>query len=54
MKNNTNNKKHEPLPPVYTTLGLAEKKYVDKELKTTSPSVENVEQTREWSEENKL
>lgn len=52
--NNNNKKKSKPLPPAYATLGLAEKKYVDKELKTTSPSVENVEQTKEWSEENKL
>ena len=51
---NNNKKKSKPLPPAYTTLGLAEKKYVDKKLKTTSPSVENVEQTKEWSEENKL
>ena len=53
MKNNTN-KKSKPAPPVYATLGLAEKNRVDKKLKTTSPSTENVEQTREWSKENEL
>ena len=52
--NNINKSSKKPLPPVYVTLGLAEKMHTDKELKTTNPSIENVELTRKWSEENKL
>lgn len=40
--------------PVYITLGLAEEAKKDEEINTTSPSEENVIETREWSKENKL
>ena len=52
--NNTNKSSKKPFPPVYVTLGKEKKMHTDKELKTTNPSLENVELTRKWSEENKL
>lgn len=54
MKNKINKIKPKTAPPAYVTLGLAEKNHVDPNLQTTSPSLENVEQTKKWSEENKL
>ena len=47
-------KKQKNRIPVYITLALAENAKRDKNINTTHPSEENVEQTREWSKENKL
>ena len=47
-------KKKKNIIPAYITLGLAEEAKKDEEINTTSPSEENVIETREWSKENKL
>ena len=46
--------KRKKLLKAYKTLALAEKEKIDKARKTSNPSEENVEITREWSKENKL
>ena len=47
-------KKRKNSIPTYITLGLAEEDRKDESINTSRPSEENVEETREWSKENKL
>lgn len=52
--NDKKDTKRENWIPSYCTLGLADPNTVDEKTKATSPSLASVEQTREWSIENKL
>ena len=42
------------IPPAYITYALADREKVDPETNTTTPSIENVEEMRKWSEVNTL
>ena len=49
-----NNTKQDKWVSEHCTLGLADPDKIDEKTKATSPSTASVEQTREWSIENKL
>ena len=52
--NDKNKPKEKNFTPRYCTLALADPDRVDKKINATSPSEAAVEQTRDWSIENKL
>ncbi len=40
------------IPPAYVTYALADKEKIDPKTNTGTPSIENVEEAREWIEVN--
>ncbi len=51
---NSKKKQKKDFVPKYCTYGLADKDKIDKKTNAASPSLASVEQTRNWSIENKL